>query len=160
MKRLILSITLFVVVGLSGCANPARYVVREDTGGIVAIPNNSNAWPSYNRKHAEELMSQHYPEGYEIIREEDTVTGQVTNNTQIKPTLFTGEEQATTNTTTDHTEWRIYYRPKGSSGFSEPIDPNLSPVRGAGRPRGMPIGPRGDMMPSNPQFKPTLNAGN
>lgn len=169
MTRLLLSITLFVVVGLSGCANPARYVVREANGGIVAIPNNSNAWPSYNRKHAEELMAQHYPEGYEIIREEEAVTGQITNNntqtnTQQKPSLFpfAGEEQTTTNTTTsttDRTEWRIFYRPKGMRGFAESIDPQVIPTSVGGRPVGALNPARGDMMPGG-RIKPTLNMGN
>jgi hypothetical protein len=67
------SFTIFVFIGLSlsGCATPARYLSRESTGGIVAIDSNTNSWPSYNRKRAEELMAAHFPGGYEIIREDE-----------------------------------------------------------------------------------------
>jgi hypothetical protein len=118
------SFTIFVFIGLSlsGCATPARYLSRESTGGIVAIDSNTNSWPSYNRKRAEELMAAHFPGGYEIIREDEVVVGQTTTNNTLtnretQPTwnpLVDKEQVTTTQTssTQDRTEWRIYYRPK------------------------------------------------
>jgi hypothetical protein len=160
MSRRLLSITFFAVMGLSGCANPARYVARESNGGVIAIPNNTNSWPSYHRKRADELMLKHFPDGYEIVREEEAVVGQVTtnnvqSNTQQKPTgnPFLQEEQTTTSTTTatsDRTEYRIYYRPR-----SERTELN----RGLVRP-GI-SDPNGDMLPTDQRrLRPTVNVGN
>ena len=66
-----------LLVGLGGCAS-ARYVAVDADGGIVAIPNNTNCWPTYNRKAAEELMRQKCPQGYVIDREGEAVVGDET----------------------------------------------------------------------------------
>ena len=59
-----------------GCAK-ARHVEVNQQGGVVAIPSNTNSWPNYYRNQAEELISQNCPDGYEIVQEEEFVTGQV-----------------------------------------------------------------------------------
>ena len=59
---------LAVLLAVCGCTQ-ARYVMTDQYGGVVAIPNNSNSWPSYNRKHAEELMARQCPQGYVIEQE-------------------------------------------------------------------------------------------
>ena len=180
MFRLLMGGIFAGLLGLSGCANPARYVVRESSGGIVSVPNNSNAWPSYNRRHAEELMAQHYPNGYEVIREEETVVGQVTtNNTQTNhetkptPSPFLAKEETQTRETTstqDRTEWRIYYRPKPTSWTESPVgtaanqkDSAILPTGGTGGPRydnlNSPPSLRGDMLPGSGSVKPTVNFG-
>lgn len=61
---------------LAGCSS-ARYVYVDKEGGVVAIPRNSNAWPGYHRDRAEELIRRRCPGGYEIVKEEEVVTGQV-----------------------------------------------------------------------------------
>src|SRR5713226_9158459 len=79
------------IAGLSGC-NSARYVTVDNSGGVVAIPSNSNSWPNYNRRHAEELMQAKCPGGYVIDHEEEFVTGTTqyvdsTTNTKGDPLL-------------------------------------------------------------------------
>lgn len=86
-------------VDLSGCAG-ARHVQVDKDGGVVAIPSNTNAWPTYYRDKAEALIRQKCPNGYVIEREEEAVTGTVmhTNGqtrTRETPSLLLGgtEEQ-------------------------------------------------------------------
>jgi hypothetical protein len=68
---------LLAAMGSQGCAGgrEVRYVYQDGTSGVIGMPENSSRWPTYYRKHAEELMSQHFPEGYEIVRAEEVVEG-------------------------------------------------------------------------------------
>jgi hypothetical protein len=57
-----------------GCLSSSAYYVWEgDNGGVVAIPNNTNVWPTYYRRQAEKLMDQKCPEGYEITGEQAVI---------------------------------------------------------------------------------------
>jgi hypothetical protein len=107
------------LVAISGCSS-ARYVSIEPNGGIVAIPSNTNSWPDYNRKNAEELMKEKCPQGFVIDREQEVVIG-TTEHTDVN-TEKTGapllaalkvspvEEKRTEKTyRTDRTEWRIWF---------------------------------------------------
>lgn len=86
---------------------------------MVAIPTNTASWPFYHRSKAEELMTQHFPAGYEIVREEETIVGQTTSfnesqnarNVEVKDgvEVSSGSSRAIA-TTTDKTEYRIFYR--------------------------------------------------
>ena len=98
----ILLIVLGVTVVSSGCC-AARTVVARPDGGVVAIPNNTDSWPWYNREKALALIQQQCPNGYEIVREEEVVTGQVaqTNsntNTSQTPAVVIGGANGTTTT--------------------------------------------------------------
>ena len=66
--------------GASGCVSggEARYVYQDGQFGVVGIPENTSRWPTYYRQRAEELMAQHFPEGYEIVRAEEVVEGERT----------------------------------------------------------------------------------
>jgi hypothetical protein len=92
---------------LAGCAPKARLVLVEPTGGAVAIHRNT---PKYREK-ALALMAQQCPRGYDIVREEEVVTGErVTReyNTEydrIREEVRTTEQQRTR----ADTEWRITY---------------------------------------------------
>jgi len=110
-----------LVLGQLGCQS-ARQVYRDGDRGVVAIPANSNAWPTYNRDSADELMAQHFPEGYVIDREEEIAVGEATTTTDnhdaqtvsflegsVAVTNETGDGSVTT-TTAPTTEYRIYYR--------------------------------------------------
>jgi hypothetical protein len=149
--------------GLTGC-NSARYVTIESTGGVVAIPSNTNFWPTFNRRHAEELMQARCPAGYVIEREEEVVVGttqsvDTTTNTKGDATLaalriapVTQETQQKT-TSQNMTEWRIYYRRKDAAVVSSaaPVQPAaaVNPAAGvnpAGPPRGNPV----PVSPGNP----------
>ena len=121
----------------AGCA---RQVVRTADFGVVAMPSNTNlVWPFDYRNQAEGMMGSHFPEGYVVEREEETVVGQTVDTqqdhttNQLFPALWpfnieTGTTQ-TTQTTSDNTEWRIYYRRAGRSQLSERRRPEAG-VRG------------------------------
>ncbi len=104
---------------IAGCTSP-RVVSSTPTGGCIAIPNNSDSWPSYNMTKAKEKMSELCPAGYKVIREEEVVVGQTTtNNTQrdtkevpIAKGLAVDVQQTTRNTTEtrDRTEYRIWFQ--------------------------------------------------
>jgi hypothetical protein len=86
---------LLWVVGwvMPGCASPsdARYVYQDGEFGVVAIPKNTTEGPEHYREHAEALMAQHFPQGYEIVRAEEVVEGSrtltvgKTGNTELAP---------------------------------------------------------------------------
>jgi hypothetical protein len=85
---------LVLSAALTGC-NSARFVETTADGGVVAIPCNSNSWPCYHRDRAEALIRQRCPNGYDIIREEETVMGTLAHtnsqtNTREKPALVLG----------------------------------------------------------------------
>jgi hypothetical protein len=62
---------------LAGCQS-ARYVVREADHGVVAIPVGSERY----RREAEQLMREHFPDGYTIVREEEVLVDQTPTTTQ------------------------------------------------------------------------------
>jgi hypothetical protein len=114
MARKCLSACVLLVGVALGC-NSARHVVKEPTGGVIAIPNNTNAWPTYHREHAEELMADHLPAGYVVTREEEVVTGVVSETQSSVSTQefgpdvkVHGGDQVTT--TRNATEWHIHYQ--------------------------------------------------
>jgi hypothetical protein len=43
-----------VLAGLSGCASPAKYVSKDslNASGVVAIPADTDVWPTSNRRAA------------------------------------------------------------------------------------------------------------
>ena len=107
---------LFVMA--AGCSS-GRYVMRNGDRGIVAIPANTNAWPTRNWDHATELMSQHFPEGFEIEHEEEVVIEETTSyGENVKKDIAQVSENTTVHsgttsgsaTITDKTEYRIHYR--------------------------------------------------
>ena len=62
----------------SGCYTPmvARYIYQDGEYGVVGIPVNSYQKRLNFRAQAEELMSRHFPEGYEIVRAEEVNEGE------------------------------------------------------------------------------------
>ncbi len=127
-------ILLGMLVLFSGCAS-ARYVTKGEMEGVVAIPSDTDR----NREKAEELMNRHFPEGYEIVFEEEAAVGSVTHvhksshgdEIELAGGLqdYDREDFASvtpklpglthhrahsdiTMTTRDKTEWRIRYRKK------------------------------------------------
>lgn len=112
---------------LAGCAS-ARFIQVDQGGGVIAIPENSNVWPTYYRDKAEALLREKCPRGFDIVREEEVVTGQVahtdTKTTNSPPpgvlvggvlAVPLGESEQQVQQTThyrDQTEWRIHFRAK------------------------------------------------
>ncbi|TWU51954.1 hypothetical protein [Rubripirellula reticaptiva] len=114
-RRFVLAAAIAVVCGFVGCSS-ARYVFKDPDVGVVAMPSNSER----NREKAVELMNEHFPGGYVIDREEETVIGLVTHehiqNNASAHDGNRGDAQIhtahATATTTDKTEYRITYRRK------------------------------------------------
>src|SRR5689334_20378228 len=143
MKRLLVLVAAVATALSVGCAN-ARYVQKMGDEGIVAIPNNTDAWPSYNRTEACRLIEQHVGQAYEIVEEKEVVTGTATTNNQntnreatFNPDVpfLPAERQTTTTTTTSRnlTEYQIHYRKKvgGLTGFP---GTGVAPAGGAAPP--------------------------
>ena len=114
--RVVFPITVLII--FSGCSS-ARYVMRDPDRGVVAIPSNSTAWPFNHRKKAEQMMQEHFPEGYVIDLEEETVVGKTTQfqenhddkAVEVAEGVSVGSASASgSTTTTDKTEYRIFYR--------------------------------------------------
>ena len=100
---------LLMMLLFSGCATSARYVVREADWGVVAVPA-PTTWPVNHVDRAKQLMSDHFPDGYVVDREEEVIVGQTTStNSHIHEHGNGGHEQQVT-TTRDQSEWRITYR--------------------------------------------------
>ena len=100
-QKAFLLVALIGLASLTGCAN-ARYVQVDQDTGVVAMPANTNCWPNYYRDHAETLMRQKCPNGYEVVGEEEAVVGQVAHThtdteTSHSPTLNLGGVQSDTN---------------------------------------------------------------
>ena len=62
----------------TGCYTPmvARYIYQDGEYGVVGIPVNSYQKRLNFRAQAEELMSRHFPQGYEIVRAEEVNEGE------------------------------------------------------------------------------------
>jgi hypothetical protein len=96
-----LLVTLIGLAAFAGCAN-ARYVTTDTDAGVVAMPANTNCWPNYYRDHAEALIRQKCPNGYEVVCEEEAVVGQTVHThtdteTTPSPTLNFGGVKTETN---------------------------------------------------------------
>jgi hypothetical protein len=139
MRRVFASALLLVSAFCGGCGSSAKYIEKRGDTGVVAIPANTDVWPSYNRRAALELIQKHVGVNYEILEEREVVTGQSTTNNQqtnIEQTVnreiffLPAEKQTTTTTTTsrDLTEWRIVYRRVPTLPAS---GPPLLPIGGA-----------------------------
>ena len=80
MRRSIFAMTVGVLAPLvaGGCKSlqNARYIYQDGEYGVIGIPENSPFGSKNYKKQAEELMAQHFPGGYEVVRAEEVVEGQ------------------------------------------------------------------------------------
>jgi hypothetical protein len=150
MNRVFLGVAA-VAAGLAGCASPARYVERGPDSGVVAIPANTNDWPSYNRRAAIAKIEEHLGANYEILEEREVPVGQATFNNQ-QPA---GDGTWNATTTLDMREWHIAYRRKaGPTTYAGPVPPVSPTPPGMVRPAGLSGGagngvrPAGGAMPA------------
>jgi hypothetical protein len=127
MTRLLLVAAAVVVAGLSGCATPAHDVSFDPQSGtgVVAIPANSDMFPTYYRSAALDLIKQHVGPNYEILNEQQVKTGQTTvNNQQIGSDRISGVA-----TTQDVLEYHLTYR---KQMLPTTVTPGLPGMPGAG----------------------------
>jgi hypothetical protein len=112
----------------------ARYVQKQSDEGVVAIPSNSNYWPTFNRDQALKLIQDHVGADYEIVKEKSVVSGQVTTTDQqtTETPMPTRNGQTPSGTQTsvsqttrsaDVTEWYIYYRKRSTGVPTRPVVP-------------------------------------
>lgn len=152
-RSLFLPAVAVVTIGLAGCGSSARYVAKDIDGGIVAIPSDTDVWPTHNRKHAEDAIRRHVGPDYEIVSEGEVVTGQVTNHDQqvrrdkadtpVKGLTVEKEGVSATSTTRDITEYHITYRRRAAAAAGTPPVPAT-----AGRtPAGGGVQPASGFMP-------------
>lgn len=115
---------LFAVVSAgSGCMQQARVVkFDKETGmGVVAIPENTDTWPTYYRSAAMDKIKENAPyyANTEILSEGEVVIGQETQNNQRVENRKLGKDgkpvgdlttSVATTTTTDKKEYQIEFR--------------------------------------------------
>ncbi len=141
MKRGIVSAVVLALAAAGGCAAPAKYVEKRGNSGIVAIPDNTDVWPTHNRREALALIQKHVGYNYEIVEERAVVVGQSTHNNQQVNTEDTfnreipflpAQKQTISNTTTqrDITEWQIVYRRKDPPAAVPGLTPAGGPAAG------------------------------
>ena len=90
-----ISLALLFLVALSGCAQTegVRYVYQDRDFGVIALPENTDWWPTHYRRHGEKLMTDHFPDGYEIVRAEEVIEGEGTtksegsNSAEVSPQI-------------------------------------------------------------------------
>lgn len=142
-KRWVAVVFFPLCVSLAGCMVPpdARYVYQDGQYGVIGIPRNSPLGKKDYRSQALELMTRHFPEGFEIVRAEEVVEGERTLDTAHKVELdsepavaalnqmirvgkFAKSESLDQKDSIKITESRILYRKKpdgpgaGRDGFS------------------------------------------
>jgi hypothetical protein len=139
-NRLMLA-AVAISCGIAGCAGP-RFVAQDQFGGVIALPSNSDYWPTHYRSKAEQMMASKCPQGYVIEHEEEVVVGQTTtarastdSQTQDVPgrkrrsdLQLTTTETTHTAVTQDVTEYRIAFRAKTASGMSGSASSSNAPI--------------------------------
>jgi hypothetical protein len=69
-----------------------RYVYQDRDFGVVALPENTDCWPTRYRRQAEKLMAEHFPAGHEIVRAEEVVEGSRTLKIEGSKTAEVGPQ--------------------------------------------------------------------
>ena len=77
-------LAVIFVAALSGCASTdgVRYVYQDRDFGVIAMPENTDWWPTHYRRHGEKLMEDHFPDGHEVVRAEEVIEGERTMKTE------------------------------------------------------------------------------
>lgn len=143
MKRLGLLALVAVLTGAGGCASSAKYVEKKADSGIVAAPDDSDAWPNYNRRELTKLIEQHVGPDYEIVEQKTVKTGRQTRSSlpDTNETLNPRRPgspgyQSSTHATSmpEQTQFQITYVRKGGAASSDAGAPSgLVPAGGTVR---------------------------
>ncbi len=139
--RSVAGAALLLAAGLAGCAQP-RFVAQDPEGGVIAMPSNTDYWPTHFRTKAEAMMARKCPQGYQIEHEEEVVVGQSTTGRESTDTQtrdipgrknrsdlqLTTAETTRSQTTRDLTEYRITFRAKTAASPAAPNPPGSLPA--------------------------------
>jgi hypothetical protein len=114
MNRASVFVLLACAAATAGCASQARVVKlnKEEGSGTVAIPNNTDSWPFYNRTAAEDLIAKQVGPSYRIVSEGEFVKG--------KSKQITLDADSATYAQQQMTEYRI--------SFVRVVNPPVPPV--------------------------------
>ena len=140
MRRLVVVAAAMAVASSVGCAN-ARYVQKSGDEGIVAINDDTDGFPDYNRTKAKKLIEAHVGPDYEIVEEREVANGQIGTTRQDtnrqaafnpnNPFLPAEQETTTTTTTTTpKTEFHIVYRRSARAGVAIGSGGSIPPPHG------------------------------
>jgi hypothetical protein len=94
-----------------------RSVLQTEHGGAVAMPNNSDIWPTYYRRKALAMIAAQCPDGYEITDEREVAVGgqgPLGKNDNPRWDYFGGLERAPA-----ETEYQIFFRCKSAAAALE-----------------------------------------
>jgi hypothetical protein len=137
-----------VVAGLSGCATPARVIRQDAASVVVAVPDNTNAWPFYYQDEARSLAGGYVKDPVLVSSQRVKVGEQVTNATDTTRRDLGGQKpfgdvvtSASTTSVSDKYEYHLEYR-------------SSSPLRG---PVTLSTGSPGPAASLNPQGPPTAD---
>jgi hypothetical protein len=108
-----------LLAGLIGCTPTVRYVEQGNEGGVVAIPERSNDWPTFYRDRADELIAKHVGSEYVVTEEWSEKTGEC-----LEPPCAL--KRVAGEVTGDPTEWRIRYRKASDRSETAPPTPPAS----------------------------------
>src|SRR5215210_2156680 len=119
-RTVLLGGIVFVMVGLSGCASPARVISQDSTSVLVAIPDNTNTWPFYYRDEAERSAGE-YIHDTVLVTSSRVKVGEQLTNTQDTTRRELGKEKkfgevvTSTNSTSvsDKYEYHLEFRSRG-----------------------------------------------
>lgn len=89
-----------------GCGS-ARYIYRDASNGIIAVPRKSD------RAEAEELMRRHFPDGYIIERENEVIAKNVAKYSSKE------SSRCTSTRAMNETENLIFYRSQTAPAMDE-----------------------------------------
>lgn len=159
MKRFGLLALVAALAGAGGCASSAKYIEKKPDSGVVAVPDDSNSWPNYNRQAALKLIEEHVGSNYEIVDEKTVKTGRQTRgslpdtNETLNPRRpgSPGYRSATHATSMpEQTQFQIAYVRKGGAGDTGAQNgpPGLVPAGGTVRTQYPPTGPAPNVQPA------------
>jgi hypothetical protein len=110
-RRAGLGLFVFVAVVLSGCASPARVVRQDANSVVVAIPENTNAWPFYYQDAAEQMAAEYVPDPVRSSIQRVKVGEQTTSTADTSRRTF-GDAVTSTSTSSvsDQYEYHLEFR--------------------------------------------------
>jgi hypothetical protein len=139
---------LALCILMVGCSQ-VRLVHDAPDGGVVAIPNNTNQWPTYYRNRAEQLMKRRCPEGYVIVSEQAAEDNPAARDGRKPNEDFDYEGAYVRLSTYDRKVYRISFRSADAAKNAPPppLRPPLPPAKDENNdelppPRQLPTEPR------------------